>query len=159
MKKSLRLLHSAPDGKSIHFRLQSEGDGTIAWLSLIVPALFAMKHGNVLLIDEIDASLHPRMTAILIALFKDRQINAGHGQLIFTSHDTSLLGRLVGDQLEPHEVWFTEKGSDGAATLYSLDEFTVRKDDNIERRYLQGRYGAVPMVDMNEIRQALLDAC
>jgi len=155
-RKRIRLGHTGSDNSIVHLNLESESDGTIAWLSLVVPALYSMQHGRTLVIDEIDASLHPRMTAMIIRLFKDEELNKGGGQLIFSSHDSSLLGPLAGDRLEPYEVWFTEKSSDGSSSLYSLDEFTVRKQDNIERKYLQGRYGAVPMIGIEEIRHALI---
>jgi predicted ATPase len=138
------------------FTLQQESAGTVAWLSLSVPALHALRYGETLLIDEVDASLHPVLTAELIRIFKDPKFNSGGGQLIFTTHDTSLLGRLMGDVLSRDEVWFTEKNSAGSTTLYSLEEFSVRGNENFEKRYLEGRYGALPVVRDDELRDILV---
>ena len=106
-----------------------------------------------LLFDEIGASLHPRLSSQLIELFQDPKTNPHNAQLVFTTHDTSLLNVLNRD-----EVWLTEKGSDGDSRLTALAEYgtaRVRKSVNLERAYLQGRFGAVPEVDQIAIRHAL----
>jgi uncharacterized protein len=158
--KGIRFAHRSMGRGDEPFSLSmdDESSGTVAWLSLSVPALFALKHGTVFLIDEIDSSLHPRLTAALIGMFKDPVINKRGAQLIFTSHDTALLGPLLGDILNADEVWFTDKQVDGNTELYALVEFPNRQADNYERRYLQGRYGAVPMVAPDELRFALAAA-
>jgi AAA15 family ATPase/GTPase len=79
------------------------------WFTLIGPVLAALRRGQVLLFDEIDASLHPKLSARLLELFQDPVTNPSGAQLLFTTHDTSLLNHLNRD-----EVWLTEKGSDGA---------------------------------------------
>jgi hypothetical protein len=115
--------------------------------------LGALRTGQVLLFDEIDASLHPRLSAHLLGLFQASETNPRGAQLIFTTHDTSLLGHLNRD-----EVWLTEKGDDGATRLTALAEYggdKVRRSTNLERAYLQGRFGAVPQVDEFALRQAL----
>lgn len=133
----------------------SESSGTVSWLSLLVPALHAVYRGLTLLIDEIDSSLHPNLTATLINIFDDPVINRRGGQLIFTSHDTALLGKNVPSPLKSDQVWFTEKRVDGSTDLYALEEFTNRAGDNIEKRYLDGRYGALPMVALDDLRAAM----
>ena len=103
--------------------------------------------------DEIDASLHPKLSARLLELFQDPKTNPRGAQLIFTTHDTSLLNYLNRD-----EVWLTEKGADGATTLTALAEYggdKVRRSLNLERAYLQGRFGAVPELDQFTLRRAL----
>lgn len=106
-----------------------------------------------MLFDEIDASLHPKLSARLLELFQDPVTNPSNAQLIFTTHDTSLLNHLNRD-----EVWLTEKGKDGATTLIALAEYggdKVRRSLNLEKAYLQGRFGAVPDLDQFTVRRAL----
>ncbi len=139
--------------RPIQFWPQEESAGTQMLFSLLGPALDALKYGQVLLFDEADASLHPRLSARLLELFQDPQTNPHGAQLILATHDTSLLNTLNRD-----EVWLTEKGSDGATRLIALAEFggdRVRRSLNLERAYLQGRFGAIPEIDHTDVRQAL----
>jgi hypothetical protein len=148
----LHLVHLA-DGKRLSFDPAQESTGTRTWLAVIGPILNALRTGQVLLFDEIDASLHPHLSAYLLALFQDPETNPRGAQLIFSTHDTSLLGHLNRD-----EVWLTEKGDDGATRLTALAEYggdKVRRSANLERAYLQGRFGAVPQIDQVAVRQAL----
>ena len=151
-RRHLRLVHRG-EGEPVTLDLEEESAGTQTWLSLIGPALEALRLGRVLLLDEIDASLHPRLSARLIEVFQDPGTNPRGAQLVFTSHDTSLLNSLNRD-----EVWLTEKAPDATTRLLSLAEFggeRVRKSLNLERAYLQGRFGAVPEVDQIAVRRAL----
>jgi AAA15 family ATPase/GTPase len=157
VSKQLRFAHQGSGRESYSFTYNDESSGTLAWLSLVVPSLFSLRYGCTFLIDEIDSSLHPRLTAALVNMFKDSELNKKGAQLVFTSHDVSLLGTLTGGGLTPDEVWFTEKDRDGSTELYSLREFPVRQSDNFERRYLHGRYGALPYIEPHELRQALLE--
>jgi uncharacterized protein len=148
----IHLVHRAADQR-LPFDLQDESAGTRRWFGLIGPVLSALRTGQILLFDEIDASLHPRLSAHLLTLFQDPETNPRGAQLIFTTHDTSLLGHLNRD-----EVWLTEKGADGATRLTALAEYggdKVRRSTNLERAYLQGRFGALPQVDEVGLRQAL----
>ena len=150
--RRLRLVHRV-EGQPVAFDLEDESAGTRTWFRLLGPALAALRDGRILLFDEIDASLHPRLSARLLQIFQDPQTNPHGAQLVFTSHDASLLNTLNRD-----EVWLTEKGSDGATRLVALAEFRgerVRKSLNLERAYLQGRFGAIPEIDQGEIRKAL----
>lgn len=158
MRNQISFLHSGEGENSGTYQLEmhDQSAGTIAWLSIGVPALISLRNGDVFMVDEIDSSLHPRLTSALIQLFKDPQINTSGAQLIFTSHDTSLLGKMLGNVLDADEVWFTEKQRDGATEVYALQEFYTRKNDNFELRYLQGRYGAIPIVEQDELREALV---
>jgi AAA15 family ATPase/GTPase len=103
----------------------------------------------------LDASLHPVLVAHLISLFQDPSTNPGQAQLIFNSHDTTILGDSTVDRIEGRsrrrligrdQIWFTEKANEGATRLYALSDLAPRKDEAIERRYLAGRYGATPIV-------------
>jgi len=151
-RRRLRLIHTS-GGQEVPFEIAEESAGTQTWFTLIGPALTALRRGQVLLFDEIDASLHPRLSARLLELFQDPKTNPHGAQLIFTTHDTSLLNYLNRD-----EVWLTEKGADGATTLTALAEYggdKVRRSLNLERAYLQGRFGAVPELDQFALRRAL----
>ena len=141
------------DGEPVLFEIDEESAGTQAWFTLLGPAFEALLAGHVLLFDEIAASLHPRLSTRLIELFQDPQTNPHNAQLIFTSHDTSLLNALNRD-----EVWFTEKAPGRATRLIALAEFggdRVRRSLNLERAYLQGRFGAIPDVDQADLRNAI----
>ncbi|MDP4501555.1 AAA family ATPase [Nonomuraea turcica] len=145
-------------GQPVLLDLEEESAGTRAWLSLLGYALFALRTGGVLVADEIDSSLHPLLSSTLIRMFKDADINEEGAQLVFASHDTTLLGSLLNDEiLARDEVWFTEKEESGATNLYSLAEFHTRRDENIERGYLQGRYGAMPYLNFENVRQIFLE--
>jgi predicted ATPase len=150
--ENLTLRHRAGE-QEVWFDLDEESAGTQTWFRLIGPALHALRRGLILLFDEIDASLHPRLSARLLELFQDPVTNPQGAQLIFTTHDTSLLNYLNRD-----EVWLTEKRGNGATTLTALAEFggdKVRRSLNLEKAYLQGRFGAVPELDQITLRRAL----
>jgi len=151
-RRSLRLVHRTASERA-PFELFDESEGTQTWFRLIGPALRALRVGQTLLLDEIDANLHPRLSARLLELFQDPDTNPYGAQLLFSTHDTSLLNHLNRD-----EVWLTEKGDDGATRLIALAEFggdKVRRSLNLEKAYLQGRFGAVPELDQFELRRAL----
>ncbi len=149
-----QLLFVHHDGdRPVNFWPKEESAGTRMLFSLLGPALDALKYGQVLLFDEADASLHPRLSARLVELFQDPRSNPRGAQLILATHDTSLLSVLNRD-----EVWFTEKWPDGATRLVALAEFggdQVRRSLNLERAYLQGRFGAIPEADHVDVLRAL----
>ncbi|MEE4541207.1 ATP-binding protein [Streptomyces sp. V4-01] len=156
-RRRIKFWHKG-DGRNDGFvlEIENESSGTVAWLSLALPAMRAIENGLTFVVDEIDASLHPRLTAAFISLFKDPEINVLGAQLIFASHDTSLMGHLAGGALEKEDVWFAEKAADGASEYYPLTDFPVKADHNLERRYLSGRYGAVPAVSWEDLRASLV---
>ena len=130
------------------FGIGEESAGTRSWLELLPMALEALDSGLVVVVDEIDTSLHPLLTARLIDLFQSRETNPNSAQLIFTTHDVSLLGTMLGDEvLGRDQVWFVEKEAGGQSALYPLTDFKPRRDQNTERRYLGGSYGAIPVLD------------
>lgn len=129
-----------------------ESEGTKKLFSMAGPLVKALKEGQLLVVDELDARLHPLMTREIISLFNSRQTNPQHAQLIFTIQDTNLLDNRL---LRRDQIWFTEKDRQGATQLYSLAEFRVRNDEAFERNYIQGRYGAVPFLgDLRSIMEA-----
>ncbi|MDZ4251695.1 MAG: ATP-binding protein [Sulfuritalea sp.] len=132
--------HSTPNG-SAKFELQEESEGTQRLYALIAPVLDVLKHGRVLLVDELDSSLHTLLVRRLISMFHDPVINQLGAQLIFSTHDTSLLDHTL---FRRDQVWFTEKDREQATRLYPLTDFSPRKHEAWERGYLMGRYGALP---------------
>lgn len=151
-ERRVRLLHRTTDEEA-PLEFDSESEGTRTWFQLIGPVLTALRYGSLMLFDELDASLHPTLSAQLIRLFHDPATNPSGAQLVFTSHDTSLLNHLNRD-----EVWLTDKRPDGSTKLGALAEFAgerVRKSQNLENAYLHGRFGALPQVDQTEFLRAL----
>ncbi len=145
-------------GRRIQFRHQSmvddawlpldeESKGTQMLCRIGLPILQAIQSGGVVVIDELESSLHPILAQQIIRLFNDPGTNPRNAQLIFTTHDTNLLGTTLGEPaLRRDQVWLTEKNTEGATVLYPLTDFKPRKAENVERGYLQGRYGAIPVV-------------
>lgn len=141
------LLEHKTKESSAWMPLAEESDGTKTLLRLAPTILDALAYGFVVAVDELEASLHPLLAVKLIELFGDPKTNPRHAQLIFTTHDTNLLGNVAAEPLlRRDQVWFTEKGADGASKLYPLTDFKPRKSENLERGYLQGRYGAIPFL-------------
>jgi hypothetical protein len=134
-------------GESELFDLADESAGTRSWLSLLPQVLGALDQGGLLVIDEIDSSLHPNLTAMLIRQFQSAETNPHGAQLLFTTHDATLLGTSFGEEvLARDQIWFVEKDADGASRLYPLTDFHPRTGENRERRYLGGSYGGVPVI-------------
>jgi hypothetical protein len=133
----------------------SESAGTLRWLQLMVATLPVLEAGCLLCLDELDTSMHPRLTASYVDLFRDEEINNRGAQLVFTTHDATLLSPILGDDtLHRDEIWFVEKDRDGATSLVPLSDFKPRRLENWERRYLGGSYGAVPLASEFEFRRA-----
>ncbi len=142
----LRLAHRGR-GEPTWLDLRSESTGTQTLVALLPELLSALTDGGLFAVDELSA-LHPMLALALIRLFQDPSHNPKGAQLLFNTHDASLLGNLVADPapLRRDQIWFTEKDQDGATKLYALTDFTPRKEENLQRGYLQGRYGAVPFI-------------
>lgn len=133
-----------------------QSSGTLAYIDVLTDVLAVLDTGGVLIVDEIDTSLHPRLLVRLIELFRHPDTNPHHAQLVFATHDATLLGTSFGHEiLRRDEIWFTDK-EQGATTLYPLTDFHPRKEDNRERRYLGGSYGAVPAVFSDTLVDTLL---
>lgn len=137
--------HKTGEAETAWLPLEVESAGTVTLLDLAIRLVPVLRTGGLLCIDEIEASLHPMLAGALLQLFCDTQTNPKGAQLIFTTHDTNLLGNSLGvGPLRRDQIWFTEKDEQGATHLYPLTDFHPRKEENLERGYLQGRYGAVP---------------
>jgi uncharacterized protein len=139
----ISMTHRGPKGKEFVIESDEESRGTIAYIGLLTPVVIALSAGGVLCVDEIDESLHPSLTREIIRLFRSDITNRHGAQLIFNTHDANLLDL---DLLRRDQIWFTEKDNGGETHLYPLTDFKPRASENIERGYLQGRYGAVPFL-------------
>jgi AAA15 family ATPase/GTPase len=125
--------------------VSQESLGTHAWFAFLGPVLQALDYGRVLLADELNSSLHPGLAAEVIRLFQDPGANRTGAQLLFTTHDATLLGQGSTDRpLSRSQVWITTKGATGETELYPLMDAHPRPQENLERDYLRGRYGGVP---------------
>jgi hypothetical protein len=153
----VRLRHRTPDGGDAPMDfLTEESLGTHAWFAFLGPMLAVLDEGSVLLVDELDSSLHPALAAEVVRLFQDPGSNPRGAQLVFTTHDATLLGSAVLSRpLERDQVWITAKKRSGETELYPLTEAKPRKEENLERGYLRGRYGGVPRVTAGEIAREL----
>lgn len=127
----------------------SESAGTLKMFALYPDLQNVLKKGSVFFIDELNARLHPLLVRNFLLTFLNPEINVNHAQLVFTAHDTWQLSNQL---LRRDEIWFVEKDGRGVSTLYSLADFEgedgshIRKDENYEKNYLLGKYGAIPVL-------------
>ena len=151
----INLVHRG-DAIDVEMDNVDESLGTLVWFGLVGPVIESLATGTVLLADELDASLHPDLVAQLVRLYQNPQTNPKHAQLVFNSHDTSLLGGAVGERLLGRDqIWFTQKLNDGRTQLYQLIDFEPRKQEAVGRRYLDGWYGAKPIISPGEFEAAV----
>jgi len=148
-ERSLKFLHKKYDnqgkeagGEAMDF-FTEESDGTQQMFALSAPIIDTLNNGKVLFVDEIDSSLHPILCQYLISLFNSKERNSKKAQLIFTTHDISVLSE---DFLRRDQVYFTNKSDFGATELFSLSDISERKGVNFAKRYLEGRYDALPYI-------------
>lgn len=134
--------HAGSDGNPVAFDMAEESDGTRKLFEFVGGWIRALDTGAILCVDEIDHSLHPHLTRMLVRMFQAK-INEKNAQLIFTTHDTTLLDP---DLLRRDQIWFAEKDQSRSTRIYPLLDYSPRKNENLERGYLLGRYGAVPFV-------------
>lgn len=134
--------HKASDDSDVQFEFNEESDGTIRLIDLLSGFITSLEDERVFVVDELDRSLHPVLSCNFLDFFL--KSTAGFpNQLIVTTHESALLDLEL---LRRDEIWFVDKNKKGATELYSLEEFTPRYDKDIRRGYLQGRYGAIPIV-------------
>jgi len=130
--------------KSYSLDMAEESRGTQNLFYMSSHLKRAFETGKTLIVDEFDAGLHPLLLEEIIRMFHDPEINTGNAQLIFTTHAINLLDL---DIFRRDQIFFTEKDAETAASeLFSLDDFSVRKSENIRNGYIYGRYGAIPMI-------------
>lgn len=146
--KSITMSHEVTDEegntKIYNLDLGNESSGTKIIFAMAPILKDVFEKGKILVIDEIERSLHPNLVEMIIKFFHNAEINKANAQLIFNTHDTNLLSL---DLFRRDQIWFAEKDpKKGATELYPLDDFSVRKTENIQKGYLNGRYGAIPFV-------------
>lgn len=137
----LELAHANSNGEHVYFDMARESAGTRRLLVLLRSVFRALETGSLLIVDELDASLHTQAAEALVALFASKDTNPKGAQLFATTHDTNL---MHSDLLRRDEIWFAQKDSGGATHIYPLTDIHTRQADNIEKGYLQGRFGAIP---------------
>ena len=140
----IKTVHKTSFGKLISLDFDEESDGTQKLFSFAGPWIDVLENGYVLVIDELHDSLHPKMVKYLVSLFHSKKTNPKNAQLIFTTHETSILNQ---DVFRRDQIWFCEKNKSQETSLYPLTDFSPRKDrENLELGYLSGRYGALPFI-------------
>lgn len=137
-------LHERSDGSGQErFQIGMESDGTKAMFALAAPWRDVIANGMVLVIDELDSSLHPKLVRfLLVELIHSPRYNRHNAQLIFTTHDVTLMD----DLFRRDQIWLVEKDASQASTLTPLSEFKPRKDEKLQKGYMSGRYGALPVL-------------
>jgi hypothetical protein len=139
--------HKGSDDARAWLPLEQESQGTQALFRVAPRVIDTLRDGGLLVVDELEASLHPLLGLHLVRLFNDPSTNPRHAQLVFSTHDTNLLGTMYGSPpLRRDQVWLTEKDEQGATRMYPLTDYKPRKAENLESGYLQGRYGAIPFL-------------
>ena len=136
--------HRLGSDELVQFDLEDESDGTRKLFSFAGPWVDTLNKGFILFIDELHDNLHPKLVRFLVDLFHSRKSNPKNAQLVFTTHETSILSQEV---FRRDQIWFCEKDEDETTHLYPLTDFSPRKGrENLEAAYLSGRYGALPFV-------------
>jgi len=142
--KKVITIHKMNDSNSeIELEMSDESAGTERLFNIAGYLLFVLECGELLIIDELDRSLHPVLSKALLKMFNNPEINKNNAQLIFTTHDTTLLD---GEIFRPDQIWFTEKDN-SMTKLYSLFDFRPRENESLQKGYLLGRYGAIPFIN------------
>ncbi len=135
--------HRDDHGELVPINLSDESDGTQKLFAFAGPWLDVFAKGRILFVDEMDTSLHPLLVRFLVENFHNTAVNRNNAQLVFTTHDTSVLDA---DLFRRDQIWFVEKNRDSATRLYPLSDFSPRKGEALEKWYLKGRYGALPFI-------------
>jgi uncharacterized protein len=138
---SVHSVHQLPGEDEVVFEFDEESAGTRALFTISGPWLDSLENGYVVVIDELHNSLHPHALRFLVSLFHDPEKNPRNAQLIFTSHDASI---LAGRFMHRDQIWLVEKDEKESSQLFPLSDFKPRDAESFEKGYLGGRYGAVP---------------
>ncbi len=140
----ISLYHRTISGDDVVFRPEDESRGTMRLMAIGARVLRALEKGGLLIVDELDASMHPVLVRALIQLFLSEASNPHQAQLIFNTHDTTLLDLKL---FRRDQIWFVQKDNSGASRVYSLLEYRARKGEALQKGYLEGRYGGIGIVD------------
>jgi AAA15 family ATPase/GTPase len=164
-KHKIKTLHQRFDetGKAkefVAFDLEQESDGTQRLFAFAEPIIHALNKGRIVIIDELDARIHPNLVIALLRLFNSSKTNPNHAQIIFATHNTNILSSQL---FRRDQVWFVEKTRWGESDLYALVEYRVegkkvRNDASFEKGYIEGRYGAIPFLgDLEQVVGAVIE--
>ncbi len=140
---NVQTVHKMRDNNLCKLELSEESEGSQKIYSYSGLWLDVLENGKVLIIDELHRSLHPNALRFLISMFMDPQINKKNAQLVFTTHDTSI---LISHLLNNDQIWFVEKGKNLASELFNASDFNSREFSTMQKAYLDGRFGAVPKI-------------
>lgn len=147
----LELSHKDQSGNPVLFELEEESLGTKAMIALLTPAFKALNEGGIFIVDEIESSLHALLTLQVIKLFNHKETNPNGAQLVFTTHETHI---LCSNLLRRDQIWFSEKNLNGETVIAPLTDYQLRSTDNIQKGYLEGRFGAIPFLgDIQQLFQ------
>jgi uncharacterized protein len=137
-------VHINTDGAEIKWSFKEESTGTRRLFEIASFIVSTLEFGKILLIDELGSNIHPLLAKAIINLFQDTKINPKGAQLIFTSHDNTLQRNQL---LRRDQIWLTEKQAEGNTALYPITDFKIRNDLAIDKAYLDGRFGGVPIIE------------
>ncbi len=143
-QKRIRLLHAFGSEGAQGFEYNAESKGTRTLISLLIPAMKSLAEGGALVVDELDTSLHPNLARALVGLFTHQRSNPRGAQILFSTHDVTLLGSGL---LHKDQIWMSEKDGAGASSFQPLTDYKLRSRDDVEKAYRQGRFGGVPEND------------
>lgn len=142
---NIKMVHKSAEGERVEFDFDEESRGTQKLFAFSGPWIESLADGGVLFVDELHGNLHPALVRFLVQLFHSKKSNPNNAQLVFTTHETSILNQ---DIFRRDQIWFFEKDMQQASDLYPLTDFSPRKGrENLELAYLSGRYGAVPFIE------------
>jgi len=143
-QEKLIFLHNVNETKNlIPFPAEYESEGTKRLFMFAGPLMDILENGRVLFIDELDKSLHPSMLRFIVEFIHNPKLNRHNAQIIFTTHDSSILDNSL---LRRDQVWFVEKDKEQSTQLYPLTDFKPRQHEALQKGYLEGRYGALPFI-------------
>ncbi|MEN9849283.1 MAG: hypothetical protein RL368_2023 [Pseudomonadota bacterium] len=155
MSRKFMFAHQTHSGESLLFDQRQESEGSLRLFSLAPVLIHIITNGGVLILDELDHSMHPFIAELIIKLFNDSRVNKNNAQLIFTTHNINLMSP---DLLRRDQIWFVEKNK-GVTRCYSLDNFDkkqVKPTSPFNQWYAEGRFGAVPSIDYESIAELFL---
>jgi AAA15 family ATPase/GTPase len=143
-RQKVTFIHEGKSGKRHPLPFELESNGTRAFFQLMGPMIQELSKGGLLLIDEINSSMHPHLAAEVVKLFQSPVTNPKGAQLVFATHDSTLMTTGL---LRRDEFWLAEKDAEGATSLRSISDYKVRKEKDLSAAYLKGQFGAIPVID------------
>ncbi len=142
-RQRVSFAHRGDDSEHVYLDISEESDGTQVLFSLIGPWITVLENGAILLVDELHNSLHPLALRYLVGLFNNPETNPHKAQLIFTTHDVSILSS---DMVSADQVWLAERKAGEGSRLTPMSDFHVRQNEALEKGYMGGRYGGLPVI-------------